>query len=320
MRFTLLIMFCVVAAVLSLSIGALHIPLGDLLPALFGSGNEIHITIMQDLRAPRTVLALFIGAGLGASGAALQGFTRNPLADPGILGFSATAALGAVLALYFGHQNLVTPAALTGAGLGAGLLLAMAGRRQGATVLILAGVGIGALATSLTGLLMNFAPNPWALSEIIYWLMGSLRNANFDAAVLCGVLTLVGLLCLFWAGPDLRTLSLGEDTAKSLGVSLGHLRLLLVIGVALCVGAGVAAAGAIGFIGLFIPHILRGLFGADPAKLIPLSAVGGAGFLVLADSGVRLLSTNGTVLYLGILSALIGAPFFIWLAFKAGRS
>jgi len=320
MRLAILILFCVGAVLLSLSIGALHIPVGDLVPALFGRGDDIHITIMQDLRAPRTVLALFIGAGLGASGAALQGYTRNPLADPGILGFSATAALGAVLALYFGHQNWVTPAALAGAGLGAALLLAMAGRRQGATVLILAGVGIGALATSLTGLLMNFAPNPWALSEIVYWLMGSLRNASFGAAILCGGLTMIGLVCLFCTGPDLRTLSLGEDTAKSLGVSLGRLRVLLVVGVALCVGAGVAAAGAIGFIGLFIPHILRSFFGADPAKLIPLSAVGGAGFLVLADSAARVLSTNGTVLYLGILSALIGAPFFIWLAFKAGRS
>lgn len=320
MKLVLLILFCVIGALLSLSIGALRIPLSGLLPALFGHGDAIHITIMQDLRAPRTLLALCIGAGLGASGAALQGYTRNPLADPGILGFSATAAFGAVAALYFGHQNWVTPAALMGAGLGAGLLLALAGRRQGATVLILAGVGIGALATSLTGLVMNFAPNPWALSEIVYWLMGSLRNANSGAAILCGGLTLAGLVCLFLTGPDLRTLSLGEDTAKSLGVSLGRLRLLLVVGVALCVGAGVAVAGAIGFIGLFIPHILRALFGPDPAKLIPLSTLGGAGFLVLADSLTRVLSTNGTVLYLGILSALIGAPFFIWLAFKAGRS
>ncbi len=320
MKVFLLVFFCVMATLLSLSIGALNIPFGDLVPALFGRGDEIHITIMQDLRAPRTVLALFIGAGLGSSGAALQGYTRNPLADPGILGFSATAALGAVLALYFGHQNLVTPAALAGAGLGAGLLLAMASNKKSATVLILAGVGIGALATSLTGLLMNFAPNPWALSEIVYWLMGSLRNSSFGAAILCGVLTLAGLLCLVVTGGDLRTLSLGEDTAISLGVSLTRLRLLLVTGVALCVGSGVAVAGAIGFIGLFIPHILRGIFGSDPAKLIPLSALGGAGFLVLADSLTRVLSNNGTVLYLGILSALIGAPFFIWLAFKAGRS
>ena len=320
MRLGLLILFGVFAALLSLSIGALPIPLADLIPALFGRGADIHITIMQDLRAPRTILALVIGAGLGASGAALQGYTRNPLADPGILGFSATAALGAVLALYFGHRLWITPAALAGAGIGAALLLAMAGRRQSATVLILAGVGIGSLATALTGLLMNFAPNPWALSEIVYWLMGSLKNASYDGAVISGSLTLTGLLLLFWIGPDLRALSLGEDTAKSLGVPLRRVRVFLVLGVALCVGAGVAAAGAIGFIGLFIPHILRAIFGPDPARLIPLSALAGAGFLALADSLTRVLSVNGTVMYLGILSALIGAPFFIWLAFRAGRS
>ncbi len=320
MRLALLVLFGGFSALLSLSIGALPIPLVDLVPALLGRGDDIHITIMQDLRGPRTLLALVIGAGLGASGAALQGYTRNPLADPGILGFSATAALGAVLALYFGYKLWIIPAALVGAGLGAALLLAMAGRRQSATVLILAGVGIGSLATALTGLLMNFAPNPWALSEIVYWLMGSLKNASFDGAVISASLTLVGLSLLFWLGPDLRALSLGEDTAKSLGVSLGRLRVLLVLGVALCVGAGVAVAGAIGFVGLFIPHILRAIFGPDPARLIPLSALGGAGFLVLADSLTRVLSGGGTVIYLGILSALIGAPFFIWLAFKAGRS
>ena len=324
-----LILLCVCAALASLSIGALAIPFADILPALFGTGEANHVTIVQDLRAPRTVLALIIGAGLGASGAALQGYTRNPLADPGILGFSATAAFGAVLALYFGVRtwrifgfniDVVTTAALMGAGLGALLILAVAGRRQGATTLILAGVGVGALATALTGLLMNFAPNPWALSEIVYWLMGSLRNSSYDGAVLCGALTIIGLGLLLISGPNLRTLSLGEDTARSLGVSLSRVRLLLVTGTALCVGSGVAAAGAIGFIGLFIPHIIRALFGSDPARLIPLSALGGAGFLVLADTCARMLSGQGTQIYLGILTALIGAPFFIWLALRESRS
>lgn len=315
-----LTVLCIFTALLSLSIGALPIALIDVGAALFGHGEDIHISIVQDLRAPRTVLALLIGAGLGASGAALQGYTRNPLADPGILGFSATAALGAVCALYFGAQGWVTPAALLGAGLGAMALLALAGRQQGATLLVLAGVGIGALATALTGLLMNFAPNPWALSEIVYWLMGSLRNASFDAAWLCGILTGAGLLCLFLVGGDIRTLSLGEDTARSLGVSLGKVRILLIVGVALCVGSGVAVAGAIGFIGLFVPHILRKLCGSDPAKLVPLSALGGAAFLTIADVFTRVLSGQGTLIYLGILTALIGAPFFIWLAVKEGQS
>ena len=320
MKLGVLIAFGVLAGVMSLFVGALHIPIAEIIPALFGRGDAVHVSIVQDLRAPRTLLALVIGAGLGASGAALQGYTRNPLADPGILGFSATAALGAVSALYFGLSTLVVPAALIGAGLGAVVLLGLAGRRQGATVLILAGVGIGSLATALTGLLMNFAPNPWALSEIVYWLMGSLRNASFDAAILCAVLTVMGLLSLFWVAPDLRTLSLGEETAQSLGVSLPRVRLLLVMGVALCVGAGVAVAGAIGFVGLFVPHILRFIFGADPARLVPLSAIGGAGFLALAEVLTRVITSNGKVLYLGILSALIGAPFFVWLAFKAGRT
>ena len=315
-KFFILILFTVACAVLSLSLGALKIPPAYMLKALFGTGDPTNITIMQDLRLPRTLLGLMIGAGLGASGAALQGYTRNPLADPGILGFSSAAALGAVAALYFGLIAYVTPAALAGAGLGATLILAIAGKRQGSTILILAGVGIGALATSVTGLLMNFAPNPWALSEIVYWLMGSLRNASWTGTLLCSGLTLIGLAALFLTARDLRTLSLGEDTARSLGVSLTLVRLLTVFGVALCVGSGVAAAGAIGFIGLFVPHILRGIFGPDPARLLPLSAIGGAGFLTLADSLTRLLSAHGTILYLGILTALIGAPFFIYLAVK----
>ncbi len=319
MRLVLLVLFVLLAGWMSVSIGAVSMSLGETLRALCGQGDAVKITIMQDLRWPRTLLALSIGAGLGASGAALQGYTRNPLADPGILGFSASAAFGAVLALYFGHRDWVIWAALVGAGLGAVALLVLAGRRAGAVQLVLAGVGIGALATALTGLLMNFAPNPWALSEIAYWLMGSLKNAGAKTAYLSGVLTLAGLGLLLMTGQDLKALSLGEDTAKSLGVSLWRVRFLLVSGVALCVGSGVAVAGAIGFVGLFVPHILRFIFGPDPAKLIPLSALGGAGFLAMADTLTRLISVNGTVIYLGILSSLIGAPFFIWLAFKAGR-
>ena len=316
MRTLSLILLVLISAVLSLSIGALHIPMAKLMSAVLGHGDPVHMTIVQDLRLPRTLLGLIIGAGLGASGAALQGYTRNPLADPGVLGFSATASFAAVLALYFGKAALITPAALGGAAIGAALLLVIAGRKASTTRLILAGVGIAALATSLTGLLMNFAPNPWALSEIVYWLMGSLRNASWTGLPLSAGLTVLGIAALLSIANDLRTLSLGEDTATSLGVSLSKVRLVLVLGVSLCIGSGVAMAGAIGFVGLFIPHLLRKIFKADPAKLIAYSALGGASFLVLADSLTRILSTNGTVLYLGILSALIGAPFFIWIAIR----
>jgi iron complex transport system permease protein len=315
-----LILFTVFAMMASLCVGAANIPPGQAILALFGHGQETDILIMQRLRLPRALLAGLIGAGLGGSGAALQGYTRNPLAAPGILGFSACAAMGAVAALYFGWATWVPAAALLGAGLGAGLILAMTGQRKSASTLILAGVGIGALATALTGLVMNFAPNPWALSEIVYWLMGSLRNAELGGLFICAPLTLVGLGCLWFIGPDLRSMSLGEDTAVSLGVSLGQVKILLIAGTALCVGSGVAIAGAIGFIGLFVPHILRFIFGHDPARLIPLSALGGAGFLAFADTATRVLSGPGTTLYLGILTSLIGVPFFLWLAVREMRT
>ena len=319
MKIALLILGSLVAILASLFFGAADLSVSQTLAALMGRGRDIDITIVRELRLPRALLGAVIGAGLGASGAALQGYTRNPLAAPGILGFTACAALGAVTALYFGFSRAVPFAALTGTALGAVLILQIAGPRKGASTLILAGVGVGALATALTGLIMNFAPNPWALSEIVYWLMGSLKNAELGGLMICAPLTALGLLLLLFVAPDLRTLSLGEETAISLGVSLGKTRGFLIAGTALCVGSGVAIAGAIGFIGLFIPHIMRLIFGPDPMRLIPLSAIGGAGFLVLADIVTRTLTGPGTQLYLGILTSLIGVPFFLYLAMRETR-
>lgn len=320
MKLIALIIFSLLAVLTSLFVGAADISAQNGLLALIGRGECTDVLIMQKLRLPRALLAAFIGAGLGASGAALQGYTRNPLAAPGILGFSACAAFGAVMALYFGFAKWVPLAALVGAGVGTALILIITGPRKSAATLILAGVGVGALATALTGLLMNFAPNPWALSEIVYWLMGSLRNAELGGLQICAPLTLLGLGILWFIGTDLRALSLGEDTAATLGVSLGRLKVLLVLGVALCIGSGVAIAGAIGFVGLFVPHILRMIFGPDPARLILLSALGGAGFLAFADTLTRLMSGPGSTLYLGILTSLIGVPFFLWLAVRETRS
>ena len=320
MKTAALILFTLGAILISLFFGAANISPAQALSALMGSGEPTHQLILRELRLPRALLGAVIGAGLGASGAALQGYTRNPLAAPGILGFSACAAFGAVTALYFGLSLFVPLTALIGTILGAILILTLAGPRKGASTLILAGVGVGALATALTGLIMNFAPNPWALSEIIYWLMGSLKNAEMSGLLICAPLTTIGLLCLLLIGPDLRTLSLGEETAQSLGVSLNRTRALLIAGVAFCVGNGVAIAGAIGFIGLFVPHIIRLIFGTDPFKLIPLSALGGAGFLIVTDIITRTLTGPGTQLYLGILTSLIGVPFFLYLAVKEART
>ena len=208
------------------------------------------------------------------------------------------------------------PAAIGGAFIGAIIIAVMARRRVGAGGLILAGIGIGALATAITGLLMNLAPNPWALSELTYWLMGSLENVDLGGLSVAIPLTALGLFALWRAGPSLRALSLGEDTATSLGVSLREVQALIVMGTALCIGAGVALAGAIGFVGLFVPHIMRRLSGPDPATLISHSALAGGLFLLLTDTLARVTAGPGTPLYLGIVTSLIGVPFFLYLALR----
>ncbi len=309
-------LLCIAAIIVSLFIGSTWIDFSDVLAGLAGQSSDPVNTIIQDIRLPRALLAALVGAGLGASGAALQGFTRNPLAAPGLLGFSACAALGAVLALYFNFPTLITPAAICFALLGAVAMTMFARRKPGASGLVLAGIGIGALATAITGLVMNLAPNPWALSELVYWLMGSLKNADKVDVLIAGPLTLAGCGLLIVSGPALSVLGLGEDTARSLGVSIGRTQWLIVLGCALCIGSGVAVAGAIGFVGLFVPHILRFLTEADEAWLIPLSALGGASFLIVIDSVIRATSGPGTPLYLGIVTSLIGVPFFLWLAWR----
>jgi len=318
LRFWFMGLFLATAAAIGLSLftGSTALAFGDVASGLKGTASEPINTILQDIRLPRALLAALIGAGLGASGAALQGFTRNSLAAPGLLGFSACAALGAVLALYFNLSNFIMVAAIGFTLIGAITMTFFSRRKPGASGLVLAGIGIGALATAITGLIMNLAPNPWALSELVYWLMGSLKNADKMDVLIAGPLTLSGIALLCLSGPALRVLGLGEDTAQSLGISVSRTQLLIVLGCALCIGSGVAVAGAIGFVGLFMPHILRFLTGADEAWLIPLSALGGASFLVLIDAGIRVTSGPGTPLYLGIVTSLIGVPFFLWLAWR----
>ena len=309
------------ALALSLLLGPAAIGPGEAARALFGVGADDAVSIIREVRLPRALGALVVGAGLGASGAALQGFTRNDLAAPGLLGFSACAAFGAVVALYAGASWAVMPGALGGAAVGAAATAWMARRQVGAGGLILAGIGVGALATALTGLALNVAPNPWALSELAYWLMGSLEAADLPRVGLAGALTVTGLLVLVMSGRALRALSLGEDVASSLGVSLPRLQAALIAGTALCIGAGVALAGAVGFVGLFVPHIVRRLPRAmggtvDPSALIGRSAAGGALFVLCADTLLRATSGPGTPLYLGVLSSLIGVPFFLYLALR----
>tara|TARA_R110002124_G_scaffold64635_4_gene176389 strand:- start:4774 stop:5778 length:1005 start_codon:yes stop_codon:yes gene_type:complete len=300
----------------SLFLGDARLTLASLGAALAGA-DDLPALLMRELRLPRALLGLVVGAGLGGAGAVLQGFFRNPLADPGVIGVSASAGLGAVAAMYFGVTALgvlILPlAAVAAAGLGVAFLLLLAGPRASATTLILAGVAIGSIATALTALLMNLAPNPWALAEIAYWLMGSLQDASWTELRFAAPIVLAGLGLLALTPRPLDALSLGEESARSLGVDLGRLRLIVVGGTALAVGGGVAVAGAIGFVGLVVPHVLRPLVGHRPGALILPSMLGGAILIELADLATRLASGPGMPLYLGVLTALIGAPFFLWL-------
>lgn len=317
----LLALGAVVAALFfgSLLIGPAGLGFGESLAALVsGQGGPV-VLVMQEIRLPRALLGLMTGAALGLSGAAMQGYLRNPLAEPGLIGVSASAALGAVLALQTGLAGLFALAlplsALAGAGVAVLLILGLAGPRGGALALILAGVAISALAAALTSLVLNLSPNPFAAMEIVYWMMGSLADRSMDHVWLAAPFMVFGLAMLLSLGRSFDALTLGEDAAASMGVNLARLRLVLIGGTALAVGASVSVAGSIGFVGLVVPHVLRPLVGAQPSRLLPASALGGAAVVLAADIAVRLIAPDQD-LKLGVLTALIGAPFFLHLIWR----
>ncbi|MFL0356256.1 FecCD family ABC transporter permease [Erythrobacter sp. GH1-10] len=286
--------------------------------------------ILMELRLPRAVLAIVVGAGLGAAGAAMQGYLRNPLADPGLFGIAPMAALGAVASFWFGA--LLPPAiaawslpafALAGAALAMALLALIAGRTPsgaggGIALFTLAGLMIASLAGALTALAITLAPNPFALSEIVLWLNGALTDRSWREVWIAAPLVLVGIGVLALAARPLDALTLGDDAARSMGVDPKRLLALLVIGVGLTVGAGVAVAGIIGFVGLIVPHLVRPLTDRLPSSLILPSALAGACLVLVADSAVRVLPFV-TELRLGIALSLIGAPFFLWLLLRMRR-
>jgi iron complex transport system permease protein len=277
--------------------------------------------ILGELRLPRALLAVTIGGGLGAAGAAMQGYLRNPLADPGLFGIAPGAALGAVLSLLLGYAAsawLLPLFALAGAG-GAMLLLALiAGRAGGIALFTLAGMMIASLAGALTSLAISLAPNAFATSEIVVWLMGALTDRGWPDVWLAAPLTLAGIVLLRLAGRGLDALTLGEAAARSLGISPGRLQALLVVGIGLTVGSGVAVAGVIGFVGLMVPHLVRPLTDRRPSSLIVPSALAGALLVLVADCVCRVLPLV-TELRLGIALSLIGAPFFLHLLLKMRR-
>lgn len=292
------------------------------LRALLVGGDEAAAIILREIRLPRALLGLMVGFALGASGAALQGFLRNPLAEPGIIGVSASASLGAVTVFYSGMAGasiLALPAgALVGALASVLLLLAIAARHGSTLTLILSGVALSSLAGALTSLALNLSPNPFASYEIIFWLLGSLKDRSMVHVLIALPLMLAGAALLFSSGRALDALTLGEESAASLGIDMRRARLFVVLGVALMVGAGTAVAGAIGFVGLVMPHLIRPLTDRMPGSLILPAGLGGAALLLAADVAVR-VAIPARELNVGVLTALIGAPFFLWLVARTRR-
>lgn len=317
-----LCMLVIALAVTSLMIGSQSINLTQAIIDQFNAPNNANAIILREIRFPRMIIAVVIGASLGLSGAAMQGLLQNPLASPGLVGSASGAALGAVSVLYFttsmAYTQFIPVAGMLGSLLASLLVYLLAGRSAGITTLILAGVAVNSLATAGLSLLLNLAPSPYAAQELILWTLGDLSDRSFKDLWQLLPCTLLGWALLIGIGQQLNTLTLGESTAKSLGVNVSHLRWRVFIAVALSVGAAVSVAGMIGFIGLVVPHLLRPFVKYEPARLLTVSALGGAAMLLAADIGVRLIPTQQT-LKVGVLTALVGAPFFFYLILRTRK-
>ncbi len=312
-----LILALLLAIATSCVMGVTPLPVEQVVAALLGNGDEQGKLIIWGIRLPRALAGALVGAALGMSGAALQGLLRNPLAEPGILGVSATASLSATFVIYWGLTSVsiwMLPAAAIGGALVATAILAtIAPRASSVVTLILVGVGLSSFAGALMSLMLNFAPNPFTLSDMINWMMGSVANRSFADLGVALPFFMLGILILLTAAPGLRVLALGEESAHALGLNVGRSRSLVVLGAGLVTGAAVSVAGAVGFVGLIAPHLVRPILGYDPARaLIPSALLGGL-ILVVADILVRVLPTDQE-LKLGVVAALIGAPIFILIA------
>lgn len=303
----------------SMAVGYAPLDLGAALSDAVAGRKSLPALVLVELRLPRALLGALVGFSLGLAGAAMQGLLRNPLAEPGILGISSAASFGAVIVFYTGLSAsfaLALPlGGIAGAMLATLLLYAFLGRGAGTMTLILAGVAINSFAGAVTALALNLAPNPYAALEIVFWLMGSLADRSLLHVWLVLPLMISGWLLLLSTGPALDALTLGEDTARSLGFELGWLRARLIGGAALSIGSAVAVTGAIGFVGLVVPHLLRPLVGNRPGRLLLVSGFGGAILTLAADIALRLAPIRPE-LKLGVVTALIGAPFLFHLLYR----
>lgn len=318
-----LVVLVVLLALVSLGIGPVRLSPLSVIDALFGGGSDVQQVIVREIRLPRTILGFAIGAILGLSGAALQGLLRNPLAAPSLFGAPQSAAFGAVLVISLGLADVrswaLPVAAILAAFASVFALLAITGRNAGLLILILAGLAISSLAGAATALVMNLSSNPFVVLEIAFWLLGSLEDRSFHHVMLALPFIVAGAIILWSQRNAFRALSLGEETAQSLGVNVGRLRLLVITGVALGVGGAVAVTGTIGFIGLVAPHLMRPLIGHDPARLLVPSALAGSALLLSADIAVRIIPSTSDI-KVGVLTSIIGVPFFLYLIMRERRA
>lgn len=289
------------------------------LSAMFGQGNELDIAVVYQVRFPRAIAAVLVGMALGFSGAALQGLLRNPLAEPGVLGVSATSALAATFVIYYGLADFwgyaVPIAAIFGALVAIAVITIAASKSASVVSLILVGVGLSSFAAALMSLLLNFAPHPFSLADMISWTLGSVANRSIKDLLLVLPFMLLGAIIMWSTRRGLSLLTLGEEAAQGMGLNVRHQRIWVTVGAGICTGAAVALAGAIGFVGIVAPHLVRPWVNYDPAQtLLPSGLMAGL-LLLAADIVIRVLPTTAE-LKLGVAAALFGAPVFVWIAMK----
>ncbi len=317
-----LALLCILLAGLSLMTGPVWLPPGEVILGLAGGDTTAGI-IVHDIRLPRTILALAIGATLGLAGAALQGLVRNPLAEPTLFGAPSAAAFASAAMLAFGGASALSlwmpVAGMAGAFVSVAALFLVAGRRASITVLLLAGLALNSLFGAATALVLNLAPNPFAALEIAFWLLGSLEDRSFVHVALAGPFMALGALLLASQAKAYRALTLGEEVAASLGAHVARVRVIVAAGLALGVGAAVSVTGAIGFVGLVAPHLVRRSVGSDPARILLPATLAGAALLVAADIIARLIPAT-TEIKTGVVTALVGVPFFLWRILRQRRA
>jgi iron complex transport system permease protein len=307
----------------SLSLGTVNLTSIQVWQGLWGQAEPATNIIVQELRLPRLILGLAAGATLAIMGAALQGLLRNPLADPGVIGVSASASLGAVIAIYFGLTAISAYAvpllAMAMAGVATMILFFLAMRDSSALTLILTGIGISSLATAFISLVMNIAPTPGSVQDMVMWMLGSLENRTTVDLMLAGPFIVIGWLAMIGTSRGLDALSLGEDAAHSLGININRLRWQIILGSAVSVGAVVSVCGGIGFVGLVVPHMVRAMMGSAPGRILLPSALLGGALLIGADMITRLITDFGN-LRLGVVTAIIGAPVFLLIVYRTRES